>query len=195
MATKETIDSITSEQEAMVPVYLERYLKIGLNTEPCNRPAAEAAVAVSYKVIGGLDPQFVWADSPFQGARIAAQIAAGTTDVTRTQIQAQTELASFGSLEACWVTFYAFITEQLPVESNELVKIAQNIVSECGIYWTFEKTVVMTDRPIAIHMDNGVLSNSNGYAIEYKDGTGVYAYKGTLYSSLSELKITTKMAV
>lgn len=183
------ITSITKEQEAKIPQYLEEYLAIGLSTTPCDRPRAEAAIRASYSYLKYDEPEFVWADSPYAGAKLAAQYAAGRKDVTPEEIAAQKEKASFGSFEAYWVSFYAFVAEQLPVQKDELIDIVKEIVKHCGVYWTFDGRVVCTEKPVAIHFKDKKLHNPNGLALEYKDGSGIFALYGKAYASLLEMTI------
>src|SRR5208282_4781499 len=166
------IEKLTKKQEAEIPNYLEQYLKIGLSTEPCDRKKAEDAVAAYYKYQKKDRPVFVWADSPEKGAVIAAMLAKGDKEVTQDDVKNQISRASYGSFESYWISTYAFIAEQLPVNKDELIDIAKEIVINCGLYWTFEKVVVMTEKPVAIHFnENKKLHNQNGLALEYKDGS------------------------
>ncbi|NJN23047.1 MAG: hypothetical protein HC812_20060 [Leptolyngbya sp. RL_3_1] len=57
------INELTPEQEALLPVYRDKWMAIGLSTEPCDRSAAESAARAAYEV-AGLEPpkQFVWFD-------------------------------------------------------------------------------------------------------------------------------------
>lgn len=191
--SEQKINKLTPEQEAMIPVYLERYRAVGLSTRQTDRPKAEAAVKRAYAYLKHAEPKVIWAESPFKGARIAAELLAGTSDVTKQQIADQASKASYGSFEAYWVSFYAFIGEQLPVKKDELLDIVKDIVEECGVYWTFDDAVVLTDKPTAIHMVDGKLSNSNGKALEYCDGSGIFALDGVRYATLTELTLAVMM--
>jgi len=188
------IKELTEAQKAKIPEYLEEYLAIGLSTEPCDRAKAEAAVKASYKYLKLQEPTFVWAESPFAGCVIAAQLAKGDEVVTQKEISEQSYMASYGSFEAYWVSFYAFIAEQLPVQKDELIDITKDIVKNCGVYWTFEDIVVMTDKPKAIHMVDKKLHNPNGLALEYRDGTGLFAVNGVVYPSMMEAMISDNAA-
>jgi hypothetical protein len=121
---------------------------------------------------------------------IAAQLKAGREDVTQEEIAEQASQASYGSFEAYWVSFYAFIAEQLPVKKDNLCEIVQGIVRNCGVYWTFEDVIVVTEKPVAIHMVDKKLHNETGLALEYKDGTGVFAVNGIRYPSLLDMTIS-----
>src|SRR5215471_3806422 len=56
---------LTEAQLARVPEFADRWTKIGLCTEPADRPRAEAAIREMYRQ-GGLDPpaKIVWCGSP-----------------------------------------------------------------------------------------------------------------------------------
>lgn len=187
------IKTLTKEQQDMIPVYRERYLQVGLSTRPTDRNKAAAAITKAYEYLKLSKPEIIFAESPFKGAVIAAQIATGVDKPSKEQIVNQISKASYGSLEAYWVSFYAYIGEQLPVKKDELLDIVKEIVDECGVYWTFEKVVVITDKPAEIHLKDGMLHNENGFALRYTDGTGVFAKDGVRYANLTEMKIAEVM--
>ena len=180
------ITKITKEQEAKISDYYQTYLNIGLSTEPCDRPKAEAALIAAHAALNlPPNPTIIWADNPKEGAKIAAQLAAGSENVTPDQIKEQAYLASYGSFEAYWVSFYSFVSEQLLDKPTELATIAKNIVLNCGVYWEFEDVIVVTEKPIAIYKDNdGKLHNETNFALEYKGGFGLIAINGVRYDSL-----------
>jgi hypothetical protein len=59
------IEKLTDEQIARIPEFVERWTKIGLCTDPADRPRAEAAIRDMYRQ-GGLEPpsRIVWCGSP-----------------------------------------------------------------------------------------------------------------------------------
>lgn len=189
---KKLISALTPEQEAQIPVYRERFRQIGLSTEPTDKAKAEAAIRRAYAYLSKSgnevpDPEIVWAESPMAGQVLAAQYAKGSLDVTEKEVQEQASTASYGSFEAYWVSVYAYIAEQLPVEKDELADIAVDIVTNCGVYWTFEDLVVMTPKPTEIHMKDGALHNTTGLALAYPDSDGLYAVNGEVKNSLMEV--------
>ncbi len=199
MSKQQIIDKLTPEQTALIPAYVERFLAIGMSTAATDKNAAEAAIRRSYEYFHKLNnscvanPQFVWADSPMAGALLAAQYNKGDTNVTQAEVQEKAGQAAYGSFEAYWVATWAFIAEQLPVTKDELASIAIEIVDTCGVYWTFEDLVVMTPKPIAIHMKDKKLHNSIGPALEYPNGDAVYAIDGVVKSSLMEVAIANRV--
>ena len=199
MSKDKVIDKLTPEQEAQIPVYLERFKAIGLSTAPTNKAKAEDAVRRSYEYMNKIsssfskNPEFVWADSPMKGAILAAQFCKGNTDVTDAEIKEQAQQASYGSFEAYWVSTYAFIAEQLPVKKDELIDIVLDIVTHCGVYWTFEDIVILTPKPSKIEMTDQVLHSTTGLALQYPNGDGLYAYKGEIKGSLMEVNIAARV--
>jgi hypothetical protein len=58
------IEKLTPSQEALIPVYREKWRAIALSTEPIDRQKAAEAVNAAYQIIGYLPPQIVFCDSP-----------------------------------------------------------------------------------------------------------------------------------
>ena len=58
------ITELTQEQKACFPEFIDKWTRIGLSTEPANRPEAEAGVVEAYRVAGLAAPKIVWCTSP-----------------------------------------------------------------------------------------------------------------------------------
>lgn len=58
------IEKLTPEQEALIPVYREKWRKIGLSTEPIDREKATEAVKNIYKWLGEKEPEIYFYNSP-----------------------------------------------------------------------------------------------------------------------------------
>ncbi len=68
---KKKIEKLTPEQESRFIEFRDKWLKIGLCTEPANRPLAEDALIRSYKLAGLTPPkQIIWTTSPLAGALV-----------------------------------------------------------------------------------------------------------------------------
>ena len=184
------IEKLTPAQEAMIPEYREMYRQKGLSTTPCDRAKAEAAITASYVYQKMAPPTFIWADSPYEGRKIAAQLVKGNEVVNAAEVEAQAGTSSQGSFDAYWVSFYAFIAEQLPVTKDNLIDIVKDIIDNCGVYWSFEDVVVLTEKPVAIHMKDEKLHNEAGLALEYKDGSGIFSINGVVHPSLLAVTIS-----
>ncbi len=46
------IEKLTQEQEARFPEFVDKWLKIGLCTEPANRVEAEKGINMAYEIAG-----------------------------------------------------------------------------------------------------------------------------------------------
>lgn len=203
------IDKLTKEQEAKIPAYLDKYMKIGLSTERCNRPEAEKAITALYKQMDyGEIKQFHWFENPLKAVEMAAKCAkmdpalAGRDDafelamsvpVTRADLTDQASKASYGSFEAYWVAFYDFVQSELDVPPHPLVNICKGIVNNCGIFFTFEGHVLISEKPkaIRINADSKLHGEGDLPALEFYDGTVIYAKNGKTYPTLTEMKMDT----
>jgi hypothetical protein len=59
------IEKLTPEQEALLPVYRDKWIAIGLSNETANRPRAEAGIAMAYQIAKLPPPKEIkWFDSP-----------------------------------------------------------------------------------------------------------------------------------
>ncbi len=70
------IDRLTEDQKALMPTWRDEWIKIGLSTEPADRPRFEKAVRECY-AYSNLDSKIpiIWVSSPMVGA-FAAPLAA-----------------------------------------------------------------------------------------------------------------------
>ncbi len=195
------IDKLTPEQEARIQDYVVEFRALGTQTMQCDRPKAEDAVRRAYAYMKYEEPQFIWLSNPQQGARLAADLVAlegdepaqwalvekvrakgikalgwKDTEANKKRASEQIGYASYGSFEAYWVSFYAYIGEVLNVGEKDLVQIVRDLVTHCGVYFTFDKLVIMTERPLSISFNQErQLHNQDGPALSYKDGFNVYA--------------------
>ncbi len=59
------IERLTPEQEAQIPIYRDKWIAIGLSTEPAERDRAESAINMAYEAAGLECPKkIVWCGSP-----------------------------------------------------------------------------------------------------------------------------------
>nr|WP_199301282.1 hypothetical protein [Trichocoleus sp. FACHB-90] len=66
----EKIEKLTPEQEALIPVYWEKWRKIALSTEPIDRGKAKEAIKKIYALIGLPEPEILFFDSPCEAEKI-----------------------------------------------------------------------------------------------------------------------------
>ena len=172
------IDKLTEEQTAMLPVLRDKWISIGLCTDPADRPTAEEGVREAYKYANIAPPKDIyWVDSPMAGCRKAAELLYETDNPTKAQIRDQLYQAVWGQHDS-WLSYYdTFDTFGLvgcePVRG--LVKVAQS----AGWWWAFDQAAVISERATVLHRDDeGRLHNAEGPAMMFPDGFGVYAVHG-----------------
>lgn len=167
MTTQKKIDKLTPEQEALLPVYRDKWIKIGLQTGAANRPEAERGVRLAYKN-AGLEPpdEIVWKDSPFAGHQMAKEITSNAVPI-------------YGQHSAAWLGFYDYFWQVVGLDCvaplEGLILVAQNA---CW-WWSFDKLAIITERATDLHLDEqGRLHKDDGMAIRWPDGWGLYAWHG-----------------
>jgi hypothetical protein len=78
-ALPEYTGTLLPEHLALIENVREHRLRVGLSTERCDRPAAEAAVRRVYSTAGLTQPRLmIWMDSPLGGLEAAAGLARGS---------------------------------------------------------------------------------------------------------------------
>lgn len=194
--SKKEIKELTPDQEAQIPIYIERYKKIGTRTGPCNRAAAEASIVEAYAYLKKAAPTFKWVGDPFEGAREAARHLKQSSEITTEEVRAQAGLAHYGSFEAYWVAFYSFAFEVLPIEPPDNSNaIANKLVNECGIFWTFDDLCIISERPSTLFLnEEGKMHNEDGPAISWPSGANMFVFNGEIMPSLMELALKAKFA-
>jgi Leucine Rich repeats (2 copies) len=71
--TKKMIETLTSEQEALIPVYREKWSQIVFSTEPIDRQKTTEAVKAAYTALGIKEPQFLFCHSLFAALEVIVQ--------------------------------------------------------------------------------------------------------------------------
>jgi len=68
--------SLTKEQKDFIPIVRDEWIKVGLCTDPANRPEAERGIALVYLAANLTPPKtIIWCESPLAGAIAASQLA------------------------------------------------------------------------------------------------------------------------
>ncbi|MEH2141636.1 hypothetical protein [Nostoc sp.] len=64
------IENLTPEEEALIPVYQEKWRKIALSTERIDRDKAVEVLKATYTAIGKQQPEIIFCESPYTGLKI-----------------------------------------------------------------------------------------------------------------------------
>jgi len=199
------IKDLTPEQQAKIPVYLERFRECGLSTVPCDKKKAEDAVRAAYTVQGKEQPKYVfWFTNPMKASLAMLAIEQDLVNDVETQeefdkflteseskIKKVADVVSsinFGSFSAYWIAFYCFIAQQLPVEKKDRAdEVMEEIVKNCGAFYTTTNCIIFSEKPSEIHFNSEKrLHNFQGPALAYADGFELYYFNG--------IKVTKELA-
>jgi len=166
------IKELTPEQEKQLEVYRDKWIDIGLATEPADRKKAEEGVVLAYKAANLKPPkEIIWCDSPIQGLEVVSKL-------TGKSEKSQFSYCIYGQHEASWLCFYDYL-EYIGVDCVAPLKGLKLIAQSCGWWWALDEAAVMTERPSALKVDErGRLHCADGPAIAYRDGWKLYFYKG-----------------
>jgi hypothetical protein len=178
----EKIQSLTKEQEMKLPIYTKMGIDIGIATGPEMDEEKVREITDAHRVMCDLNKAKVFKvyDSPF--AAIADNKSLKHSN------------ALYGQHDINWLIFYLFFRVEfgLTQETEKIVHLLE-LSKRCGWMWMNSETTVVTRRPKFIHTitvkeqrndseninELKVLHNPDGLALEYADGTGVYALYGT----------------
>ena len=199
------IKELTQEQEDSLSRYRDEWIEIGLDTSPLDEQKSIEAVKLAYRLADQKEPRyFLFANGPVEAMQMLAiaekvdltkedfdQLAAESTMALTNKIReyvtsnqdffdGKTYLnypSSYGQHNAGWLGFYQFFADHfgLAEKSAGLREIGRT----CGWVWMYENLVVIARKPIRVTLDGqGRLHNEKVAAIEYADGTKVYAVNG-----------------
>ena len=194
MSRTKWIDRLTPDQVAQLPAYRDKWLHIGLSTEPASHAAAEQAIAAAYKVVGLAAPSMIlWLSSPLHGAWLSAALSHGAQvgDQVRDQVWAQVWAqvgdqvgdqvyrAGYGSHDASWLAFYDFFSTACGLDSVARLQPLMTLAKDCGWFWPFAGVCIATEKPSVLHRDErGRLHCADGPALDYRGTWGVWAWHG-----------------
>ncbi|WP_410587643.1 DUF6745 domain-containing protein [Amycolatopsis sp. lyj-23] len=183
------------------PPDISQWLNHAFRTDSADRPAAEAAIAGLYALLGKPPPRFVWVRSPNAAvpppssspepveARLATRVAVlrrrcgdvspearrsvkeSVARLIRLAIPHSLGLHWYGQQDAYWVP---------PDPDDPELTLWATLVRSCGWWWPRDGVCVIAERPLAIHTDEeGRLHSATGPAVVYPDGWGVHVWHGT----------------
>lgn len=168
------ISSLNEEQIKLLSVYRDKWIDIGLSTEPLDFENAKLSLIEAYKVANLSPPeQFLMADSPNHAIKLIKEI-----DPNLSKIQTINSTI-YGAHDAHWLAFYEYMRDVLNIaECNKLNGLI-NLAKYSGWVNAYEKFAIIQHRPIKISFDDQKRTHcEDGPAIEYRDGFSVYCWHG-----------------
>jgi hypothetical protein len=164
------ISNLTEEQINSFPTYVDKFVKIGLDTSPFNKEKALEAVKLAYECANLTPPKdYLFFKSPLVGSLIVKKI-----------LNSKNVIAPFyGSFESSYFSYSTFYRDNGFVEETKPLSGLFKCIEECGWVWFFDNLCIITEKPIFISRnENGELHNLAGPAIKYSDGYSLYFING-----------------
>lgn len=177
------IEELTEAQKARMPEYRDKWIKIGLSTQPSDRDEAEAAVDEIYRQEGLEPPKVkVWLNSPMAGAVafnmrmdvfnktgiegfasgikdaigpvMEALIAGKRPDKKYDKYRNGVGDCIHGQHDAALLSMYEYFLEVCGI--NEVSKMSGlfRLAKSSGWVWPLELAAIMTERPVHLAMED-----------------------------------------
>lgn len=163
------IENLTAEQEALLDVYAEKYIRLAMESRPTDKPRAEAGIKALYAQEGLTEPEIRWFPSlsamEAEGERLGVGKATGWD----------------GLFDAGYFGWTDYCREVLGlVEETKDAQAAREIFLSCGPIIELEGLVLASPRPEYIRTDEqGELHCETGPSIRYaEDGTSLWHWHG-----------------
>ena len=165
------IEKLTEEQEAKLPLYKDKWIKIGLNQDPIDYEKAKELITAQYIQEGLEPPEFKYSRSPRESKEILGE-------------DYSLEAACYGHQDAGWLCFYDYFKEEVGLDCINPLSNLIELSKVCGWWYPFDTLCVIEERPklkMELMPDNSGLSwchSDDELAIEYPDGWGVAVVNG-----------------
>lgn len=157
------IDSLDYTDEELGQ-FAEKWIQYGSTGKPLDKDAMREAVANAWAVGDLPPPAYVeFVENPIQAKEVAEKYGV-------------TLNFPIGAWDTYWIAFYDVFNEVLPEEVAPVLPFAE--LAKLGLVWGWEKLAICCPTPqlYTIETPNGAqLHREDGPAIEWPDGTGVYA--------------------
>lgn len=168
------ITKLNNDQVNQLSVYRDKWLSIGLSTEPLNFEKAKAAISLAYKLAGLRVPtRFEVADSPIDAVRVIQSI-----DSTQTSMNILNSTI-YSCHDASWLGFYEYFRDVCDIKETNKLNGLIELAKHCGWVNVYDNLVVLQQRPTMILRDDqNRLHCDHGPAIMYRDGFSIYSWHG-----------------
>lgn len=166
---------LSEENWRKVEEFRDDMTKLGLSTDPPDKPAAEDAIRRIYRERGVEPPAEIhWVVSPLEGLRLCNKLDGNEG------AQLKWYTPAYGAQEVHWLSFYGAVMS-LGLESGvDLEPHFDYIKHGGGWWWAFEEAAVLCERPSKLKIDpQGRLHCEDGPAVYWRDGYSLYSWRGT----------------
>jgi len=166
-------NSLSRDENDAVAKLKEEYMKIGFDTTPIDKSAAENAISGLYKLLGRSSPEFIWSDSPRDVLDRIEKDGVNREDAFNNITYEQQDYEYFENI------VLTKIGVALSPDSAEVIEVNDRVIKSCHWFVPCSEHCYCSERPVSIHVNSeNRLHNENGPAIRYGDGFEIYAING-----------------
>lgn len=189
--SKIKVKSISKDKEVKFPEYVDKWIKIGLNTDSCDVIAAVESIKKAYEIVDLKAPEYFIGpvNSPYEGAlaqKIVQEFVDNETEFTSAQHLNELVMAEvdkrknnlektsitdqmYGCAEY-WLGFYDFWQQEYPeIEGIDIVNPIKELANHIGWWTPLSNIAILQHRPLEIHRNSrNQLHNPNGPALRYR---------------------------
>ena len=185
--TTQIVNKLTPEQEAQVPIWKARWLKIGRACKRTNKKKMTAAINALYEDLGLAAPIIVFGASP-KAMITSAMVMQGLDPTNKEQYNEILNDAWFIQWWSGWRVFYLFCQEVVGIkyDAQDSKKLAVwiDLCKHVHAFVAYSGYCFVSDYPTFLIRDSSNrLHSLNGPALEYTDGTAVHCIEGTKYKT------------
>lgn len=165
------ITQLTQQQIDQFPKFVDKWIKIGTQTGPCDR---EACMKIADQIAKMHDlpkiENYYFYRSPIEAVHaIMKEYNVSKSDAFKTVIYGYNE---------SWLSFYDYFLEETDIQLTDKIKPLIALAKVCGWWSYIGNNVYFQDRPEFIHMENGLLHCEDGPSIRFSDGFCVWSLEG-----------------
>ena len=186
------IETLTQDQINRMADYRDKWISIGLSTDPANRPAAEEGIKKAYRIAGLALPKIVWCGSPLaQGLTRALVMGLSKSEVRDSvwasvgaSVRDSVWASGYGQHDANWLAFYEYFRDVCALgEQTQRLSGIWEISKNAGWWLPHEKICWVSERHNTLNRNSeGRLHCDNGPALQYPDGWAIWALNGVRVS-------------
>jgi hypothetical protein len=164
------IQSLTAEQEAKMPEFAEKWIKIGLDTSRTSPEQFEECfeVVVNLYKASGEDPpsKYTVVESPIGIGKICKE-------------NSFISNCCYGSFESGWLSNYSFFRDVVGIEIDSRIDGFITLSKYVSWWCVYNGCAIFSQKPIEINMRDGrLLHNESGPSIRFADGFCVWSIEG-----------------
>lgn len=178
--TTETIETLTAEQEAAMDPFAKSWIERMDMGAPLNEEAATKGIQWLYEFCGLVKPEVRFVASPSAAAKMAEeeQKAAGE--------EVDVAPCFYGSYaqDAGWVAFYSFFQDVCNLSIDVAGWPEYRALIDANVYDWIQLEGLAIGCPMPVHVmrdSDGQFHSTGGLAVEWSDGTGIYALHGVRF--------------